>query len=212
MPHVKTSRMDRQTVVRRRIGRVAVGLFLGKGFQETTVDEIAHGAGVSRRTVFRYFATKEEALLAWVDEVASDMSNVVASRPMGEPVFVTLRSALEVLVTFAEQDPDRIRRLKELTGPRGLFPAIQDRKQGSWSDKLTAALVGRDNATQVLDAALQIATAISAYDWAMARWLGAPDAARLSHLLDEAFAIIATGFDPGARPFTARPLRRNTKA
>ena len=44
---------------RRTIALAARELFLSKGFDETTVDEVAESAGVSRRTVFRYFPTKE---------------------------------------------------------------------------------------------------------------------------------------------------------
>ena len=189
-----SARAAHRETTRRRIGRIAVDLFLRRGFQETTVDEIAEAAGVSRRTVFRHFETKGDALLAWADDVGLDLAEIVAVQPPGEPVFVTLRAALQVLVDYAEQDPDRIRRLKELTGPAGLFPALRTSKRGSWLNALSSALAARDRSADASEASLQITTAFSAYDWAMSRWLDDPSRRALGDLLDEAFRAIRSGF------------------
>lgn len=195
MPRVKSSdRTENREATRREIGRVAVELFLRQGFQETTADQIAEAAGVSRRTFFRYFETKEEALSAWGDDVGSDLAEVVTARPSGEPVFTTLRAALQALVDYAEQDLQRIRRLKELTGPTSLFPALREDKRGSWSSTLTIALAARDGTTDPAGAALQVATALLAYDWAMSRWLADPEVSGLGDLVDQAFRAIQSGF------------------
>ncbi|HVV08452.1 TetR family transcriptional regulator [Amycolatopsis sp.] len=50
------------------LAEVAQDLFLGQGFEQTTVDDIARAAGVSRRTFFRYFQTKADVL--WVESPA----------------------------------------------------------------------------------------------------------------------------------------------
>lgn len=49
----------------RKLAEVAQELFLRKGFAETSVDDIATAAGVSRRTFFRYFSTKADVL--WIE-------------------------------------------------------------------------------------------------------------------------------------------------
>lgn len=50
-----------------RIGQTGLKLFLEKGFEQTTLDEIAAEAGIARRTFFHYFNSKEEVLLAYMD-------------------------------------------------------------------------------------------------------------------------------------------------
>ena len=187
-------RAARREAVRREIGKVAVELFLRRGFQQTTVDDIAEAANVSRRTFFRYFEAKEDALFAWVDEVGSEVAGVLAGRPQGEPTSVALRRALDGLVAYAEQDVERIHKLKALAGPSGLFPALGEMKQGSWSSELAEVLAARIGATDAFGATLQVNTAFSAFDWAMTRWLADPATAGLGDLVDEAFSTLRAGF------------------
>ena len=58
-------RKRRETL--RRIAEQGLKLFLTNGYEATTVDAIAEAAGISRRTFFYYFKSKEEILLAWQD-------------------------------------------------------------------------------------------------------------------------------------------------
>jgi AcrR family transcriptional regulator len=58
-------RKRRETL--RRIAEQALKLFLTNGYEATTLEAIAEAAGISRRTFFYYFKSKEEILLAWQD-------------------------------------------------------------------------------------------------------------------------------------------------
>src|SRR5258708_9880493 len=55
--------------VTQRIITTAVELFKTRGYHQTTIDEIAEKAEVSRRTLFNYFPTKEALLLPWAQEI-----------------------------------------------------------------------------------------------------------------------------------------------
>src|SRR5215207_8502479 len=55
--------------VTQRIITVAVELFKTQGYAQTTVDDIAAEADVSRRTLFNYFPSKEALLLPWAREI-----------------------------------------------------------------------------------------------------------------------------------------------
>jgi AcrR family transcriptional regulator len=59
---------QRRRHTRERLAMKAVELFLERGFHETTTDEIASGVGVSKRTFFRYFPTKEAAVFVHNDD------------------------------------------------------------------------------------------------------------------------------------------------
>ncbi|MDX3353783.1 TetR family transcriptional regulator [Streptomyces sp. ME01-24h] len=75
--------------------RAALELFVAKGYERTTVDEIAAAVEVSQRTFFRYFPGKEEVALALEDSVMEAFVTAVAERPAGEPPFEALRAALD---------------------------------------------------------------------------------------------------------------------
>jgi AcrR family transcriptional regulator len=74
---------------RRELVAAALRLFEQKGYDATTVDEIAAAAEVSPRTFFRYFADKEEVAMGEVfDQSVIDLVN---ARPAGEPLVESLR-------------------------------------------------------------------------------------------------------------------------
>lgn len=63
-------RERQQEATRREIAAAALDLFESQGFRGTTIDDIAREAGVSARTVFRHFATKNDLLVGWLPDLA----------------------------------------------------------------------------------------------------------------------------------------------
>jgi AcrR family transcriptional regulator len=90
----QTLQERKQELVRAEIEAAAWELFGKKGYEDTTVAEIAVAAGLSRRTFFRYFASKEEVLTATTDEFAEAMLAAMAERPRDEPPLVAIERAL----------------------------------------------------------------------------------------------------------------------
>ncbi|AXK35632.1 TetR family transcriptional regulator [Streptomyces armeniacus] len=82
-------------------------LFVEQGFDATTIDDIAEAVGMSQRSVFRYFATKEEIVLGRFDLVVDDMLDALRQRPPGEEVWTSLRHVLDVLVSVSEAPGQR---------------------------------------------------------------------------------------------------------
>jgi AcrR family transcriptional regulator len=80
------------------IEAVALRLFDEVGFNEVTVEEIASTAGISARTFYRYFPSKEDVLQLRIDRRSEALRAALARRPPEEPPFSSLRIAFEGVV------------------------------------------------------------------------------------------------------------------
>lgn len=99
-------RKRRQT--RERITEAALTLFLERGFDATTVDDIAAAADVSKRSFFDYFPTKEDVVQAWQDEFGFRLAAAIAARPADEPLAKVVEEALISSLNDATADPRNI--------------------------------------------------------------------------------------------------------
>ena len=85
-------------LVRHEIWHAAVRLFEEKGFEPTTVEQIATAAGLSSRTFFRYFASKDDVILQGLDTYGDDLLAAVAAMPPGPPALAEICRAARPLV------------------------------------------------------------------------------------------------------------------
>jgi AcrR family transcriptional regulator len=84
----------KRQLVRLEIARAAWLLFAERGYEDTTVVEIARAAGISRRSFFRYFSSKEDVVVGTSDALAEDVLAAFARRPAVEPPLVAIERAL----------------------------------------------------------------------------------------------------------------------
>lgn len=96
-PESLRERKKRET--RQRIAEVGLSLFLANGYAATTLDEIAAAAGISRRTFFHYFKSKDEILLAQLDSYIDALKLSVARSAATEAL--PLDIAGDALLRFA---------------------------------------------------------------------------------------------------------------
>ena len=99
-------RKKRQT--RDTITRVALELFAERGYDETTLAEIADAADVSPRTIFAYFDSKEEILFCDAPAELDELKNALARRPEGSTTIDALRQVLASM-----DPPDELARLRK---------------------------------------------------------------------------------------------------
>jgi AcrR family transcriptional regulator len=85
-------RERKRTRTRLAIQAEAIRLFAEKGYENTTVEDIAYAAAISPRTFFRYFPTKEDVVI-W-DEYDPVIEDLLAARPAGEPAALTARAVM----------------------------------------------------------------------------------------------------------------------
>jgi mycofactocin system transcriptional regulator len=75
------------------IEKVALELFRTRGFEETPVEDIAAAAGISRRTFFRYFGSKNDILFGKFDLLLRDLDEWLAAAPDDQPMFDVIAHA-----------------------------------------------------------------------------------------------------------------------
>jgi mycofactocin system transcriptional regulator len=169
------------------IERVAFELFDRYGFDETTVEAIADAAGIGRRTLFRYFPSKND--IPWGDFDASleRLAEALASTSIEIPVHEAVRRAV---LDFNRLDPDAVpqhrRRMRLLLGT----PALQAHsvlRYAQWRHVIADFVATRlmQSAEDLLPRSVgyvSLALALSAYE----EWLR-DDGADLTQLLDTAF-------------------------
>ena len=129
-------RKRRETL--RRITNAGICLFIEKGFERTTVEAIAAAAGISRRTFFHYFESKDDILLSLQSDVGELFAAEVRRAPPGSSPFELVRgAALSVCASIPGDDMLALDRLM-----RG-SASVQARKQASYrqqEDALFSAL------------------------------------------------------------------------
>ncbi|SEC75091.1 DNA-binding transcriptional regulator, AcrR family [Streptomyces misionensis] len=91
---METLRERKKRRTREALLRAALELFTTRGYERTTVDEIAAACDVSQRTFFRYFAGKEEAAFAMQERAQALFLAALRARPPHEPPMEALRQAV----------------------------------------------------------------------------------------------------------------------
>jgi AcrR family transcriptional regulator len=119
---------------RERLTRAAMALFLERGFEATTLDDIAAAADISRRSFFHYFASKEDVVFAWQEESTAALIAAVAARPSDESMLAAAENAITAMV--GQLQPGEAIAMARLKRDN---PALQARDQVKY-EKLERAL------------------------------------------------------------------------
>lgn len=101
----------RKERTRRELAEAATRLFLERGYDGTTVEEIAAAVDISPRTFFRYFPTKGDIVVALARTTLEDLAGALRDRPACEPPAEALAAAIEVVMAG---DPTEIRAFEHL--------------------------------------------------------------------------------------------------
>jgi len=97
----------KRQAVRSYLSEVALELLTDREFEAVTVDQIAAAAGVSRRSFFRYFASKEDVVLQYLDQMAERLRDAIVARPPGETAIAAVHAALRPTVAAYAADANR---------------------------------------------------------------------------------------------------------
>lgn len=186
----------------------ALELFVTKGFDATTIDEIADAVEVSPRTFFRYFSCKEEVLFAEDAGRDDELAAFLASRPPGESSLEKLRAALLGCTADYEQDRQRmLRRAKVALGTPSLNAAALAHWQAK-EDVVLAALLAADPGADEDETRLVVAVSFTALRVTIGAWLAAGGTGDLPSLAAAALERLSQGLDRSSPPVTTGPMSR----
>ncbi|WP_404288099.1 TetR family transcriptional regulator [Glutamicibacter arilaitensis] len=168
----------------------AYALFAERGLENVTAQQAAQSLGISRATFFRYFSSKEDAVITALRSFSVHFSEALASMAShpGESLLELLRRSFESTVVAAEVEPEAMReRIQLVWGSPALRASWQDfrrEQQASLAQALSSFCAN------VRRAETSAALALTLYDHALVRWANAPGES-LREILDEVFDFAA---------------------
>lgn len=165
--------------------QAALELYVERGFEQTTVAEIAKRAGLTERTFFRYFADKREVLFWGAGALQDLLVSTVANGPESEAPIATIRSAIEAAGSvFQERREGALQRQSVIT----LNPELQERELTKLAS-LAAAMAGelRRRGVAEPNARLSAEAGIAVLKIAFESWVNDKGEKDLPQLIRETF-------------------------
>jgi TetR/AcrR family transcriptional regulator, regulator of mycofactocin system len=179
---------------RARIERAALDLFTRRGFEGVTIDEVAEVAGISRRTYFRYFATKADAVWGDFSAHVDRLAALLRDSGSGQTVLASICDAYVEVNDYAPRDLPLLRQRMQLILTE---PALLAHSQVRYADvdRVVAEYVALRTGSEPgeLLARLVATSTRAAATTAFEAWLTYPEFS-LDKALRTAFDELATGF------------------
>jgi AcrR family transcriptional regulator len=205
---VPTLHERKQQVVRDAIWDAATDLFAEKGFNETTVDDIAEMSGVSRRSFFRYFESKNDLMAYAMVSYGAELIAAIDRCPKSYSLHEVLRETVHQVAVNAAPRP----RTKKILGIVSKYPdarAAQSARMTEVQEHVTEALArrcrkaGEDNLTARILAGLIVELAGLTIQW----WYenGQPD---MADAVDHTFSTVSRLMCESTKSNDQRPVGR----
>ncbi|MDT5012515.1 MAG: TetR/AcrR family transcriptional regulator, regulator of mycofactocin system [Mycobacterium sp.] len=198
--------MEGVIVVQSRVGRrrstsqhqitdVAIELFARHGFDEVSVDDVAEAAGIARRTLFRYYPSKNAIPWGDFDEHLRHLRALLAAV---DPVVPTVQALRDALLTFNTFDPSEFSRHRlrmQVILRTTELQAYSLTMYAGWREVLAEFVAARcrTKASGLVPqtvAWVMLGVALSAYE----QWL-ADESLSLTDALGDAFDVARPGLD-----------------
>ena len=169
-----------------RLREAAMALYAERGYDRTTVAEIADRAGVTARTFFRHFADKREVLFYGSDSLRGLIVGVIADAPATATAMDAVNRALQAVAAMVQENPEPARLRNKIMSAN---PELRERefvKLAGIAAAMSVAL--RDRGVPEPAASLLGETGVAIYRIAFARWVGEPGQPDLAAILRECTA------------------------
>lgn len=193
MPQSRVGR--RRSTTPQHITDVAIELFTTHGFGEVSVDDVAQAAGISRRTLFRYYASKNAILWGDFDSHLAHLENLLDAVDPEVRLSAALRGALLAFNTFDESETVRHRQRMRVILQTAELQAYSMTMYAGWREVMAGFVAHRlnlktnDPLPQTV-AWTMLGVALSAYE----HWLG-DESVTLLGALGNAFDLVGAGLN-----------------
>lgn len=190
-------RERKKAQTRTAIVAAAIDLFERKGYDATTIDDIAEAADVSPRTFFRYFDSKVEVVMEQRKDPSNDLGAQLADRPAEEsPIEALCNVMCDALGRLVEDNPLFVRQMRVMLGTPTLHALAREHfneHEHEFVDEVARRLDLPEDDLRVH----VIAAALSNMIWTVvSRWVaesGSPE--RLLEMITQSCSLLASGLD-----------------
>ncbi|ORV79557.1 mycofactocin system transcriptional regulator [Mycobacterium gastri] len=185
----------RRSTTKHHITAVAIDLFAARGFAEVSVDDVAQAAGIARRTLFRYYASKNAIPWGDFDAHLAQLQHLLNNINPKVRLGTALRAALLAFNTFDESETVRHRQRMRIILETEELQAYSMTMYAGWR-AVIAGFVARRLGGKTTDLLPQtiawtmLGVALSAYE----HWLG-DESVPLPETLGNAFDVVGAGLD-----------------
>lgn len=181
----------RPSTTQDHISSVALDLFASHGFDEVSVDDVARAAGIARRTLFRYYPSKNAIPWGDFDAHLNLMRELLAEGDQRGDIAVALRTALLAFNRFDDEERHR-RRMRLILGTDALQAHSMTMYAG-WRAVVAEYVARRrgekpDGLVPQTAAWTLLGVALTAYE----QWL-ADESVSLEQLLGDSFDVVGRG-------------------
>ncbi|MFF4961373.1 TetR/AcrR family transcriptional regulator [Streptomyces sp. NPDC001222] len=170
----------------------ALRLFTEQGYDETTIAQIAREAGVSQRTLFRYFGTKEDLLGGNQDRFGQVLTDTISEQPADAGVWEALRAGVAAVLALHDSREQALERFRLLHNTASLRAGWLEKRLRFQENLLPLIETRLDAATgnESAKARAVIATAFACLDAASMTWVVNDGKGEIMDLYDECLAAV----------------------
>jgi TetR/AcrR family transcriptional regulator, regulator of mycofactocin system len=200
----------KQDFVRGAIWDAAVDLFVDKGFEQTTVDDIARAAGVSKRSFFRYFSSKNDLMGQGMVSYGTLIADAIRTCPPSSSPLEVLRATVRHVAAGAAAYP-RVRKIANVASTSVAAREAQLSRVAELEDRVAEAFRARSPARDELAPRLLAELTLSILDVTFREWLQHDQQDILQtteHVFTVLHDLVCARTSRGGKRSTARVSRR----
>ncbi|WP_106401170.1 TetR/AcrR family transcriptional regulator [Actinocorallia populi] len=185
------SRAERAARTRQALIDAALRLFAERGYDATTTEEIAEAAGVSPRTFFRYFPTKESVLLRGESDFVRSFTGVYLAQPETMTELEAMRASFVILAPGLHRLRGEVKLYRKAVASSLTLRGRESANHAENAEALAEAIARRRGAA-VPDAGCDLLAALglTVLDHALTRWLRGPAHIPFGQVIDGSFAVL----------------------